>query len=716
LLGILAVVGVFVWAYATTQLPVPAGDAFAQTTKVYYADGTTLMGEFSAQNRTIVPLSELPPHVGEAVVAAEDRSFWNNAGVDPVGLARAFYNNLRGGRRQGGSTITQQYIERYFVGKTTTDLMGKFREAILAVKVTREKDKSEILADYLNTIYFGRGAYGIETAAVAYFGVHASELDVSQAALLAGMVPAPSAFDPAVDLGTAIIRWNYVLDGMVETGALTPTERAELTFPDTIEHEVPNLYGGTRGYLLQMVREEMTSRGGLTETELDEGGLVIVTTVNQAWQRAAVQAVRNLPDDRPKNLHVAAVSIDPTNGGITALYGGPNYIKRQQNAATQDIAQAGSTFKPIALAAALASGEHSLSDWYSGRSPIEIGDWKVENIGGRSYGSMSLLQATENSVNTVYAQLNEEVGGVVTRKMAIDLGLPEATAGLDTDITNVLGTASPHPLDLANVYATLAADGVRHEPHIVAAAKNPGDVTVYAGPTTGKRVLDADIAAEVTYALTQVVEVGTGTAAKELGRPAAAKTGTSEEHRSAWFVGYTPQAASAVAFYQEGENGKVVELTPFAGLSEINGGALPAKVWVEMMAAEHEELDVVEFPERPGGASSPPRQPQTDPTASATPTVPSTEKGDDDGPSEPPTPSPDPKTEQPEPPPVPPTAAEPVETFAPPPAETTAAPPPPPPQPTEEQPSTQAPPPPTPTPSEPGTPPPVLPSDSATPG
>jgi membrane peptidoglycan carboxypeptidase len=684
LAGIVAVVGVFVWAYATTSLPTPAADAFAQTTKVYYADGTSLMGEFAVQDRTIVPIADLPAHLGDAVIAAEDRTFWNNAGVDPVALGRAFYANLRGGARQGGSTITQQYIERYFVGKTTTDLAGKFREAILAVKVTREKDKAEILSDYLNTIYFGRGAYGVETAAEAYFDKHASELDVSQSALLAGMIPAPSNYDPAVNPEAALARWNYVLDGMVVTGTLSQADRDALTFPEVAEHEVSNVYGGARGYLLQMVRAELTGRGGLTETQLDEGGLTIVTTIDRTQQRAAARAVRDLPKDRPASLHVAVVSIDPAGGEVRALYGGADYIKRQQNAVTQDIAQAGSTFKPIALAAALTTGEHALTDWYSGRSPMEIGDWKVENIGGTSYGNMSLLKATENSVNTVYAQLNEEVGGDVTRQTAIDLGIPADTPGLDADLTNVLGTASPHPLDVANVYATFAAQGVRHEPHIVASATDPAGQVVYVGPNEGVRVLDPDVAAEVTYALTEVVEVGTGTTAQELGRPSAAKTGTSEEHRSAWFVGYTPQMATAVAFYQEGPGGNVVELTPFGGVSEINGGALPAQVWVDLMTAEHEGLDVIPFPDRPEnlggseGAWRAERPSKSEPTATES-------EPRDDPPSRAPTPPPiAPPTELPPsvpPPDLPqtpdPTAPAPeTQPASPPPAQTTPSPPP----------------------------------------
>jgi membrane peptidoglycan carboxypeptidase len=613
LLGIVIVVGGFVWAYNSITLPTPDDAAFTQTTHVFYADGQTAMGDFSIQNRQIVDIADLPVHVGQAVVAAEDRTFWKNSGVDPVALARAFYNNLRGGQRQGGSTITQQYIERYFVGETTTDLKGKLREAIMAVKVTREKPKSEILGDYLNTIYFGRGAYGIETAAQAYFGIPAKELDVSQAALLAGVIPAPSAWDPAVDEVKCRQRWAYVLDGMVTIEALDHTVRQSLVFPETIAHKVSDLYAGAQGYLLQMVRSELLA-SGLHENDLDGGGLTIVTTIDKSWQKAAVKAVKNLPKDRPDALEVAAVTIDPADGAIKALYGGADYISRQQNAVTQDIAQAGSTFKPITLAAALETGEHSLSDWYSGRSPMKIGDWRVENLGNTSYGEMSLLRATANSVNTVYAQLNEEIGGQATRDAAVAAGVPDQTVGLDSDLTNVLGTASPHPLDMANVYATFAAGGVRHTPHIVATATDPVGQVIYVGPTQAERVFSKTTMAEVTYALTEVVTQGTGTKAQDLNRPCAAKTGTSEEHRSAWFVGFTPQLATAVAFYQHGSNGDVAELTPFGGRDVINGGDLPAQVWLDLMSAEHADMPVKDFPER-----SQPRPDNTpDDAASAT--------------------------------------------------------------------------------------------------
>jgi membrane peptidoglycan carboxypeptidase len=633
--GCCLLVGAFLIAYAVIDLPQPASFAQAQTSTVYYADGTTVMGKFQVQNRQIVNVAELPQHVRDVVVAAEDRTFWENAGVDPMALGRAFYNNLKGGARQGGSTITQQYIERYWVGETTTSLSGKFREAMLALKVTREKDKMDILDDYMNTIYFGRGTYGIQAAAQAYFHKDAKDLTLSEAAMIAGVIPAPTNYDPQTNLAAAHSRWSYVLDGMEVMGKLSKSERAALEFPEVYPYEVPEIYAGPQGYLLEMVRQELMAKGGLSDAQIGTAGLKITTTIDKSIQDQAVARAQDMPEDTPPGLHVAVVALDPETGAIKMIYAGDDYIERQQNAATQDIAQAGSTFKPITLAAALEKGI-PLEETFSGRSPIKIGDWTVHNAGNSQYGQITLLRATQSSVNTVFAQLNEEVGGTSTRDAAIAAGLPVDTIGLDTDLTNVLGTASVHPIDLARVYATFAAQGVRHDTYIVASAVSPDGNEVYSGRNKGVRVFSEDSMAELTYALTRVVEYGTGTAAQALGRPAAGKTGTSEHNQSAWFCGYTPQLATAVAFYQEGENGEVVPIEPFGEDAVIQGGGPPARMWVDIMTIGLGDSEVVDFPARPQDRATPSRRA---PTASATPAAPTTD------PSASPTPSVDPSAE-----------------------------------------------------------------------
>ncbi|MFC4554772.1 penicillin-binding protein [Georgenia faecalis] len=597
--GVAVLVGLFAAAYATTDVPDPGDFAQAQTTTVYYSDGETELGSFAEFDRESVALSTLPEYVGHAVVASEDRRFYENVGIDPVGIARAFWNNIRGGQTQGGSTLTQQYVERYYLG-TTTSYSGKFREAILALKIDREESKDTILENYLNTIFYGRGSYGIERAAQNYFGKPAAELTLSEAALLAGVIPAPNAWDPRVDAEQAELRWNRVLDFMVRDGWITQDERDEQVFPETIEYSRSDTYAGPEGYLLDMVRSELVAAGELTDAELDTLGLRITTTIDQRSQDAAVAVVDSLPEDRPDNNRVALVSVDPSSGAIVSLYGGPDFVTQSRNAATQDVAQAGSTFKPFALVAAL-QNDVRLEDRYRSYTPMEIEgyDRPVNNYDTVNRGRIDLVEATAHSVNTVYAQLNVEVGPELTMQAAIDAGLPEDTPGLAPVPSNVLGPASPHPLDMAQAYATFAAQGVRHEPYIVAEVKDSDGEVIHTGGSEGQRVFDEDVMAEATYAMTSVIERGTGVRADDLGRPAAGKTGTSNDARSAWFAGYVPQLATVIAMYQVGEDGTEESLTPFGEYDNITGSTYPTTMWRDYMQVATEGMEPLEFPARP---------------------------------------------------------------------------------------------------------------------
>jgi len=421
--------GIFAFAYATTEVPEPDDFALAQSTTVYYADGETPMGQFSEVDRQIVALDTLPEHVPAAVIASEDRRFYENNGVDPKGIVRALWNNVRGLPTQGGSTLTQQYVERYYMG-TTTNYLGKFKETILALKIDQSQTKAEILENYLNTIYFGRGAYGIEKAAQAYFDKPAAELTVSESALIAGIIPSPSNWDPAVDPESAEKRWNRVVDLMVQDGWITAEDRAAAEYPQTVEAARDNIYAGPNGYLMKMVRDELVAKAGITEEEIDTRGLDIVTTIDQRNQEAAVQAVDNLPDDRPENNRVALVSIDPATGGIVALYGGPDYISQSQNDATQSVAQGGSTFKPFTLIAALENGV-TLDDRYQSYDDMEIEgyDFPVSNYDSINRGRISVTEATANSVNTVYAQMNVEAGPEKTVDVASGRAFPRTPPG-----------------------------------------------------------------------------------------------------------------------------------------------------------------------------------------------------------------------------------------------------------------------------------------------
>lgn len=581
--------GVVVAAYALTDVPAPDDFAEEQASVVYYADGTTELGRYEGPNRNLVDYESLPEHVGQAVVSAEDHTFFENQGISITGMGRAFLNNLKGGDTQGGSTLTQQYVERYYVGETTTSYVGKAKEALLAIKIAQTETKEQILGRYLNTIYFGRNAYGIDAAAQSYFGKPAAELDVSQAAMLAGLIPSPNNWDPAVSPEKAEQRWNYVLDGMVRDGFLAQADRDALTFPTVNPYVRSDRLGGSNGYLLEYVTQELTATGTLTEDMLSRRGLSIVTTIEKPVQDTAVASVAQVrsgeladgavPDPA---LKVGVVSIDPTNGAIVSMYGGENYLTDMINRATRGRVQGGSTFKPFTLIAALENGI-PLTERYNGRSPQEFGDWKVNNFGFEDFGDIDLVKATEQSVNTVYAQVNIEVGPEKTAEVAARAGV---TSPVNTQPSNVLGSDDVSPLDMASAYATIAAQGVYHKPYMVAQATYPDGDVAYTGETAPTQVFDAGVMADTTYAMTQVVEKGSGKRyIAPIGRDIAGKTGTSNENKSAWFVGFTPQIVTSVALSQVGENGKdVVSITPWGkGVDEVTGSTWPSRLWAQYM-------------------------------------------------------------------------------------------------------------------------------------
>ncbi|WP_337061789.1 transglycosylase domain-containing protein [Kineococcus sp. G2] len=588
----------FATAYALVDVPDPNELADAQTSTVYYSDGTTPIGTFSEVNRQDVDIEQVPEVVQHAVLAAEDRSFYENRGVSPSGIARALWSNISDGTQQGGSTITQQYVKNYYLSSEQT-YTRKLKEFFIALKIDQQQSKAETLEDYLNTVYFGRGAYGIQAAAQEYFGVDVEQLNASQGALLAAVLKAPRNYDPRNDAEAAAQRVDYVLDGMVEEGWLSAEERAQAGLPETVEDTDDNELAGPEGYLLDTVKRELTSSTvGLTEEEVERGGLSIVTTFDAQAQAAAVEAVQDrLPEDLPEGFHVALSAIDPATGGVVAMYGGADYLERQRNAVTQDTAQAGSTFKPFTLVAALEEGT-SLRTTLSGASPMTVDGWTVKNFGGSSYGRINLLTATANSVNTVYAQLNEEVGPEATRDVAIRAGYPQDTAGLadeDTTISNVLGTASPHPIDVTQAYATFAAQGVRTDWHTIVSVTDADGTRTYTASPAQERVFSEDVIADATYAMQQVVQQGSGRYARNLGRPAAGKTGTSSSNKSAWFAGYTPQLAASVALYQSGPDGEAQSLD--LGGGEVTGGSYPVRIWTDFMEDALEGTEELDFPE-----------------------------------------------------------------------------------------------------------------------
>lgn len=597
---ILASIG-FIVAYATIKVPEPGEFALAQKTTVYYADGETELGTFSEIDRTIIDTEDVPDHVGQAVVASEDRTFFTNSGIDLKGIIRAFINNVRGGDLQGASTLSQQYVERYYLD-TTTSYTGKAKEAILALKINQQQSKDQILENYLNTIYFGRGAYGIEEAAKKYFDHSASDLTLAESAMLAGIIPAPSAWDPAVDPDMAQTRFDRVLDLMVEDGWITQQQADETEFPEVIEVSTNSSMTGWRGHLMQQIRTELENRAGLAPESLDSGGYKIISTLDKDLQEAAVQAVQDIPDDHAPNLQIALSSVNPENGEIYAEFAGADYQERQSNAVTQDVAMAGSTMKPLGLLAYMDAGG-TLDDMYNGNSPLEITDNRsgavtppLANYGGFSFGYVNMLRSTALSINTSYVGMNNEMGPEKTKEAAIKLGLPENTTGLDDTLRNILGSASPHNIDITRAYSTIASGGMKTTPHIVREVNKTDGTQVYQGPTSAERVYPAETVSAMLPALQAAAEWGSADKAGALGRPVGAKTGSSEENRSAQFAGFIPQMATVVSMYQPAEDGSGEEsITPFGGEYEITGSTWPGTIWQNYMLKAIEKFEVQDF-------------------------------------------------------------------------------------------------------------------------
>lgn len=599
LIGIIVGTGAFLTAYAMIKVPQPGEFALSQKSTVYYSDGKTPMGTFAEIDRTIIDTSKIPEYVGKAVVSSEDRTFFTNSGIDIKGIGRALINNLTTNTRQGGSTLSQQYVERYYLD-TTTGYLGKIKEAILALKINREQSKNEILNNYLNTIYFGRGAYGIEEASIKYFGHPAKDLTLPESAMLAGIIPAPSAWDPAVDPEQAKARFKRVINLMVEDGYISSSDAAKAQFPKVVDFVENQSMSGSNGYLMQQIRTELAKQAGLSDEEIDSRGLKIISTIDKDAQAAAVNAVRALPSDHAPNLQVALSAINPANGEVVAAYGGADYLKRQNNAVTQDRAMAGSTFKPFGLLAYVVAGG-TLDDMYDGNSPLKITDdagnttATINNYGDASYGYVNMQRATALSINTAYVDMNKALGPAKTKETAIKLGYPEDTPGLGDGVGNVLGSASPHNIDIAHAYATLAAGGVRTTPHFVRSVSDESGASIYEATVKSERVFSTEEVSMIMPALEATAQWGTAEKASALGRPVAAKTGSSEDSRSAQFAGFIPQLATAVSMYQPGPDGSEQTITPFGGESSVTGSTWPGSVWRDFMMEVTANMEVKDF-------------------------------------------------------------------------------------------------------------------------
>ncbi len=655
----ISVVGVsLVVAYQRVQLP----DTLPPIRTSYLLDrkGDQLASLHGAVDRTIVPLSRISPNLQHAVIATEDAGFYSHPGIDVRGIVRAAWTDLvRKGTVQGASTLTEQLVKNVYAGQYvrnadgTTDyvvpprtIKEKIREALLAIKLEQSYTKDQILAKYLNTVYFGHGAYGAEAAAQTYFGKPASDLTVLESASLAGVLHAPTLYDPIASPSDNKFRRDYSLDQMVRYGYLDAAKAATLKAKkccgtvsgagDTIHAP----YGSA--YFVDYARQDLFDRYG--SARVYGGGLRVTTSLDMGMQKAAWDAVRQDLPFKSYNPSAAVVTVDVKTGQVLAMVGGRNFNRSKLNLATLrggSGRQAGSAFKAFTLAAAL-ENNYSLNAYWQGPSTITINDptcdgptgpWQPVNAGDGEAGTFTLLQATEHSVNTVFAQVISQLGPDTVRNMAYRLGI---RSQLPAVCAITLGSVAVNPLEMTNAYATIADQGTRHWATPLVEVANQHGTSIDDVRSKGKAVLDPVYADQVTLALRAVVTGGTGYVAN-LGSPVVAgKTGTANENVDAWFCGYTVQLATCVwVGWPQGE----IPLQNIMGVPSVYGGTIPAKIWHDYMAVATAKYPALDFPSATYTGSLGPTAPVYSPTPSPTAT-PSPSPSPSASPSPSPSPSP----------------------------------------------------------------------------
>ena len=627
----------FAMAYFIVDIPKPGDIRTNQVSTILASDGSELAKLVPPEgNREDVSISEVPVHVRQAVIAAEDRNFYSNPGFSFTGFARAFKNNIFGGDTQGGSTITQQYVKNALVGSQRAGIGGlirKAKELVIATKMSGEWSKDDVLQAYLNIIYFGRGAYGISAASKAYFGKPVDQLTVADGALLAALIQRPSTLDPAVDLPGAKHRWNWVLDGMVDDHALSPTDRAAQQFPPTVppdQARAQNQISGPNGLIERQVTRELMDLFNIDEQTLNTQGLQVTTTIDPQAQKAAEDAVSKYMDGQAPDMRTAVVSIDPHNGAVKAYYGG-------NDAHGFDFAQAGlqtgSSFKVFALIAAL---EQGIGLGYQvDSSPLTVNGIKITNVDGESCGTCNIAQALKQSLNTSYYRLMLKLkhgaddvadaahqAGIATSFPGVDHTLSEDGKGGPPNNGIVLGQYQTRVFDMASAYATLAASGVYHRPHFVQKVVNAEGRVLFDATNSenaGEQRIPKDVADNVTSAMQPIAAYSRGHTLAG-GRPSAAKTGTTQlgdtdADKDAWMVGYTPSLSTAV--WVGTVTGDKPLVTKWGGA--IYGSGLPSDIWKATMDGALKGTTTESFPKpaeiggfagAPAGPPPPPPQPQ----------------------------------------------------------------------------------------------------------
>ncbi|MGH2786560.1 MAG: penicillin-binding protein [Actinomycetota bacterium] len=612
---------------------------------------TTFHGE---ENRTVIPLKRIPRHVRRAVIAIEDERFYEHDGVDLRAIARAFFANVRSGAvEEGGSTITQQYVKNVIISPgdiAARTIERKIDEAALARQLEEKLSKKEILARYLNAVYLGEGAYGIQASAKTFFGVPARKLSLAQGAVLAGSIRSPGFYNPFNKPRRALKRRNVVLEKMVQLGWVQP-EKAQKAMDsklgladisDRNRYSAPYFVDYVKRLIKYDPRFKMLGRSpNIREKRMYTGGLSIYTTLDMDMQVAAEQAIQNVLS-LPNDPHGALVAIEPDSGYVRAMVGGRDYFakRKKDRYAKLNLAivaephlgrvavsgskkvlkqapgtgrQAGSAFKPFALLAALQAGK-SLAERYPGPS-VKVfpglnngAPWEVHNYADASFGTITLLEATINSVNTVYAQLIVDVGPENVVDVAEKMGI---RTNLNPFFSAVLGSNEVNALGMASAFATLSSYGQYRAPVAITKIVNSRGRVIYENKPKATEAIEAGVAYIATTALQRVILEGTGTAAAGYlgGRPAAGKTGTAQEYQDAWFAGYTPDLAAAVwVGYPKGQ----IQMKPscelrFEGVQggqrevcrptrvQVTGGSWPTEIWGAFMSRALAGVPVAQF-------------------------------------------------------------------------------------------------------------------------
>jgi membrane peptidoglycan carboxypeptidase len=582
---------------ASASIPplAPLVDASLAGSTVYADDGTTVLAVLKdSQTRLPVALDQVSKTMITAVLDTEDHRFYTHGGFDIPSIVRAFAADSSGSSLQGGSTIAQQLVKQTYLS-SERKLSRKIKEAVLADRLERQYSKNQILQAYLNTIYLGNGAYGVEAAANTYFGEHAGQLTLPQAALLAGLIQNPNGYDPLLKPSEARTRRAEVLARMRVYGDITAAEESEADaapLPTSLVEPAVTADGVSDYYVREVKNELLAPNSPLGGTyaqryqELFEGGLKIYTDLDPSTQAAAERAVSADTPANNRGFDQAMVAIDPATGKVRAMVGGPSLDQEHFNIVTQGTRQPGSGFKIFTLLAALEKG-YSIFDTLDGQSPCAI-DFPTDhdlvthpanNDEGNGGGILTLLNATAQSTNCAFIRLAHEVGLSNVISMAQRLGI---TAHLEPYPSIVIGSIAVHPIEMAAAYAAVADDGVYHAPSFIDHVVDRSGKTIYTGGDPGHRVVSAQIAEEATVAFQAVVQNGTGTAAAIAGRPVAGKTGTTNQNVDGWFNGFTPQLEATVWM---GNPSAEVPMINVAGVPQVYGGTFPARTWHDMMAA-----------------------------------------------------------------------------------------------------------------------------------